>query len=642
MKVSVLKYLFLLAGMCLWGSAFTHVTLDYPVGGESFEAGEVVTVDWHEDIPHNQIDWDLYFSPDNGNNWEALQLSIPVSITYYDWTVPEMNTSQGLIKIVQDNEGMDYDDVSFSFSITAGGQPPAITVDAQDITINCGPDQNNEIQNWLDDAGGAVANISCGNSQWSNDYSGLSDGCGMTGSATVQFTVTDDCDNTAVTTATVTVGDNTPPGIQTQASDITVTCDGAGNGLQDWLSTQGGAQASDGCSGVTWSDDFAGISEDCGEMATVTVVFTATDACGNSSTTSATVTAEDNVSPEIQTPASDMTVACDGEGNISALQGWLSDHAGAVMTDNCGEIMWSDNFSELSDGCGETGSATVVFTATDVCGNSTTTAATFHIADNTAPVVEQDAALIQLECDGSGNQSEINSWLASHGGAIVTDDCSSLTWSDNFNALSDKCGATGNTQVTFTATDACGNSVVTSAVILILDQTPPEIHTVARDTTFSCEGDTETAVQQWLEDRGGARATDMCGEITWSHDFVTPGAFCESTQTIDVAFVATDECDNASTTSATLTIEKTTSTADAPEETRITVFPNPSSRRIYIAFPGATQRHVTLYDMGGQQVWNDISTGDLTIIETAGIGSGTYVLTVEDGGNLVTRCVVIR
>ncbi|MBO3117747.1 hypothetical protein J4050_13400, partial [Winogradskyella sp. DF17] len=66
------------------------------------------------------------------------------------------------------------------------------------------------------------------------------------------FTITDNCSNTATATQTITVQDNTIPTIDTAASDSTVECDGAGNTaeLNAWLANNGGAIASDTCSGV--------------------------------------------------------------------------------------------------------------------------------------------------------------------------------------------------------------------------------------------------------------------------------------------------------------------------------------------------------------------------------------------------------
>ena len=50
----------------------------------------------------------------------------------------------------------------------------------------------------------------------------------------------------------------------------------------------GGAASSDVCSGVTWSNNFTGLSDLCGSTGSATVTFTATDDCGNASTTTAT------------------------------------------------------------------------------------------------------------------------------------------------------------------------------------------------------------------------------------------------------------------------------------------------------------------------------------------------------------------
>ena len=67
--------------------------------------------------------------------------------------------------------------------------------------------------------------------------------------------------------------------------------------LNDWLNNNGGATASDVCSGVTWSNDFEGLSDDCGATGSATVTFTATDDCGNASSVSATFTIEDTTAP---------------------------------------------------------------------------------------------------------------------------------------------------------------------------------------------------------------------------------------------------------------------------------------------------------------------------------------------------------
>ncbi|MCG2612624.1 hypothetical protein LZZ90_14030, partial [Flavobacterium sp. SM15] len=81
-----------------------------------------------------------------------------------------------------------------------------------------------------------------------------------------------------------------------------------------------------------------------------------------------------------------------------------------------------------------------------------TTSATFTIQDTTNPTITQQAANMTVECDGQGNNAQLQAWLNSHGGAAASDVCSSVTWSHNFTALSDGCGNSGSALVTFTAT----------------------------------------------------------------------------------------------------------------------------------------------------------------------------------------------
>jgi len=84
---------------------------------------------------------------------------------------------------------------------------------------------------------------------------------------------------------------------------------------------------------------------DCGNTKHVTVVFTATDACSNSSTTSATFTIEDTTDPVIGTAAADQTVECDGAGNVAAFNAWLTGHAGSDASDVCGgAISWTNDY----------------------------------------------------------------------------------------------------------------------------------------------------------------------------------------------------------------------------------------------------------------------------------------------------------
>ncbi|MDX1409548.1 MAG: hypothetical protein R3330_15480, partial [Saprospiraceae bacterium] len=337
--------------MCFQAKA--HVELDVPTGGETYDPGDMVVIAWHEVIPHNTLNWDLYFSADGGQEWEILQLDLPVGTHDYTWTVPNINTTQARIMVVQDNEGMDYDDQSPNFTID--GMPPEIQQMASNLALMCSTaDQAAQIQQWLDDAGGAVAVSFCGSLTWTNDYTGLTPNCGASGTALVSFTATDSCGNSVVTSASVTVEDNTGPVIMSQAQDMTVVCDGNANtsDLEAWLANHGGAMAGDACSEVTWTYNFQSLDTLCGSTVQAAVIFTATDACGNSSVTSAEFLIQDTIPPVITQDATALSLQCGSPENGMLVQDWLADNGGALAQDACSAVTWTHEFQGLDTICG--------------------------------------------------------------------------------------------------------------------------------------------------------------------------------------------------------------------------------------------------------------------------------------------------
>ncbi|WP_199757259.1 hypothetical protein, partial [Formosa maritima] len=165
--------------------------------------------------------------------------------------------------------------------------------------------------------------------------------------------------------------------------------------------------------------------------------------------------------------ASNVSIECDGTGNNGAIQAWLDSNGGAVASDNCSAITWTNNYGGSASDC--SAAIDVTFTATDACGNSVSTTASYAIQDTVAPIINTNASPETVECDGAGNLNDLNNWLNNNGGASATDDCSAVAWSNDFNGLSDDCGETGSATVTFTVTDGCGNASSTTATFTIID-----------------------------------------------------------------------------------------------------------------------------------------------------------------------------
>ena len=511
---------------------------------------------------------------------------------------------------------------------------PVIDTPAGDIIVECDPNNTTAIQDWLDIYGGASATDNCGDVTWSNDYNGATSDCSEP--VLVTFTATDACGNSSSTSATYAIQDTTAPTIDAQASDASVECDGAGNttDLNDWLTNNGGASASDDCSAITWSNDYSALSDDCGATGSATVTFTATDGCGNASSTSATFAIVDTLPPTFTAPAS-LTIECDQDENDLILIGDVSDEAdncstgldasysdsvapGACasesvitrtwsLTDDCGNTTTADqtitvvdttpptftapadltiecdqdeldlnltgDVTDEADNCstgldaiysdsvapGECANESVItrtWRLTDDCGNTTTADQTINIVDTTAPVIDSEASDVVIECDPN-NSSAIQDWLDSYGGASATDNCGDVTWSNDYNGATSDCSEP--VLVTFTATDACGNSSSTSATYAIQDTTAPTIDTQASDASVECDGAGNAAdLADWLANNGGAVASDDCSAITWSNDYSALSDDCGATGSATVTFTATDGCGNSSSTSATFAIVDTT------------------------------------------------------------------------------------
>ena len=129
--------------------------------------------------------------------------------------------------------------------------------------------------------------------------------------------------------------------------------------LQAWLSSNGGAVATDAC-GVSWTNDFVALSDLCGQTGSAVVTFTATDPSGNSVSTTAEFKIIDTTAPSISTLA-DIFI-CYEEDNY----GCEVDLGTPIAEDACSNVTVT---SDAPD-CFPVGSTLVTWTATDECGNT--------------------------------------------------------------------------------------------------------------------------------------------------------------------------------------------------------------------------------------------------------------------------------
>ena len=247
------------------------------------------------------------------------------------------------------------------------------------------------------------------------------------------------------------------------------------------------------CSIVTITEVTDTIAGDCENEYTVTRTFTASDNCGNSTgPQTQTIQIVDTTAPVIE-GGMDATVECDGAGNLAEYQAWLDNHAGATASDACSVPVWSHEEGEFVAACAATGSRSVIFTATDACGNSASFTGNFTIEDTTPASFEGDLQL-EFECTEFDMDASY---------VTVEDICGdvTLTWVDN--EISGGCvKPTGRYLRLYTAVDECGNVSQYEQSVLLVDNTAPEL-TVPAGFTIECD-------QEIVYDN--ATATDACAD----------------------------------------------------------------------------------------------------------------------------------
>ena len=316
------------------------------------------------------------------------------------------------------------------------------------------------------------------------------------------LTVTDGEGNTDTETATVTVLDNTAPTLA--ASDATVSLSGSTYLLTPAVLS---AVATDNCTvsptielskdDVTWSST---LSYTCLDMGANTVYVRATDGSGNASSTSVTLTIEDNTAPTISSITSGLTEILSGAGSATIVASSF-----ITASDNCtssGSLTYeisettdeSDYATTFVADCNDLGAKTFYFRVTDASGNTSAGSEVITIADQTAPTISGVSGTT-IGLDGSGSATI----TASDAYVTATDNCTasgSLTYlvstaSDGTFAATTTvdCADLGSLDLYFKVQDGSGNTSSASAAASFTIQDISQPTLTASDATVSLDGE---------------------------------------------------------------------------------------------------------------------------------------------------------
>ncbi len=397
----------------------------------------------------------------------------------------------------------------------------------------------------------------------------------------------------------------------------------------------------DGCPGSTYTYTYR-LVDDCGNIVEEPVVFTngPTDA------------------PTIDAPAS-FTVNC--------LAGATPNPDNATVTTSCGvgstvTVSGPQIFGPTD--C----SGTVyryTYTVTDACGRTATDIQDMTV-QNGPPVFNncpEDNWLV-LNCEDYGGEGGtidvIEAWIAS---VTASTSCNvPLTVFNNFNPNNiNTCMNNGFNTVTFRATDNCGRTTFCQGTYVVVDTEAPEIIEEAQDHWEICNYNTQDNLNAWVQNQGGALASDGCsgGNISWQASPANPQINCnggQGTTSVTVQFIVTDNCGNKTTTTATFNALAAPGFAEPEEEANlntgsVTLFqnnPNPFKDQTVISFslPIASQATLTIYDMNGRVLkvvdgnyYQGLNEVSINRSDLGGSGVKYYTLRSQD--EVVSKVMVL-
>ncbi len=619
---------------------------------------------------------------DGGTNAACGIASLTVSPSSFDCSDVGANT---VTLTATDNSG----NVSTCTAVVTVQDTINPTIVCQNITVALDANGNVVITG-VDLDNGTTDNCSTSGSGLTYTASQTNFDCSNIGANTITLTVTDANGNSSSCDAIVTVTDTVNPTVICQS--ITVQLDANGNAVITAVQVDNGSF--DNCStpnnGLTYS--ISNTDFDCSNVGANTVTLTVTDAFGNSSSCTATVTITDDIDPIAI--CQDITVQLDANGQVTINTSQVNNGS----SDNCGIATMTVNPSSFT--CAGIGTNPVTLTVTDVNGNVSTCISTVTVQDNVDPIaICRD---ITIDLDGTGNISIVPSQVDNGSGdacgiasmtvspntfdclnvgantvtLVITDlngnvdSCTSvvtvvdatapnaichnitvaldsngvisITAAQIDNGSTDACGIDtmtvstssfdcsniGENLITLTVTDVNGNSDNCFSTVTVVDNIAPEFTLCPADIVIQPDSSNCNPFATW----NTPIATDNCAVTSLTSNFQSGNNFPVGVTT--VIFTAIDASGNTTTCTFTVTVLANPLLATAVADTVNCGF--------NIACPGGTNGTATVLPAGGCMPYSYLWNNGQTSQTATGLSATTYSVTVTDGlGNTATTSVTL-
>lgn len=301
------------------------------------------------------------------------------------------------------------------------------------------------------------------------------------GQTIITWTATDDVGRNASCNQVITVQatDNTPPTLNVPPN-INTTTSSCSIVLDDEL---GVATADDNCTAsvsIIRTGVPAGFVFPTG---TTIITYKATDAAGNHTTATQSVTVLESpaVPPTIMAPANVTINTGAGATSCGTLVGDAT-LGTATAADNCGAVSIARTGVPAGNNF-PVGDTFVTYTATDASGNTASATQKVTVVDNTPPIVTPPGAVTLFTGPGATSCGVTVANLdATLGTGTATDNCAGVGAVVRTGVPSGNQFPLGTTTLTYSATDAHGNSSSAMQVVTVVDNTAPVISCPANIT----------------------------------------------------------------------------------------------------------------------------------------------------------------
>ncbi len=353
----------------------------------------------------------------------------------------------------------------------------------------------------------------------------------------------------------------------------------------------------------SWSNGSTGSSTTASAGDVIT--YTATNCAGTSTSAALTITADSSLMPTAT--ISGFNEICTGqtaalfsntlpaEANFGATYGWSDGSTGNSVTANPGDQ--------------------VILTITNCAGTATDTVDVF-ISPLPTPVIN---APVVKACEGVGLTLEATG-------------ANSFTWSD---------GSTGNTlfldeatqtgSYTVTGENLCSETATSNSVSIVIDPAPtaPVVSYVYNDPSFDFTSDA-TGTHTWyyagtaiLNNTSSTYSTTTMAQGIQVYATITDALGCESQPSNIITAIPVGINDLGQVTTAK-------------------VFPNPTAGRFTLELNNAQNAVVSVRNILGEVVANQIVTANLTDFDLSRFDRGMYFVTINQNNTEKTLRVLLK